>query len=260
MAEQKTEEKCEASFKVRYFGASGAAAPIRLALTLGGLAFIDEFVTGDEQKAAKESGTRRWSGLPELVVLGNDGKEITIIGQSKAQMRFVSKLTGLYPTKALDGAFVDEVLDSIVDAMTVLRYGGEKDKDKQKIMREAAIAKDGPLSYWLNKFVLRLEENKKRGNKNGYIVGDSLTIADIALTGALAGLISGFWDYVPKDYYSKNFPQLEAYVANVNKNDKIKAFNEKFAERLKDYKDDDKKESVKVVTYPGKKVDNITEK
>eukprot|EP01084_Bolivina_argentea_P272851 464644_1 len=200
MAEEKSEEKCEASFRVRYWAAAGRAAPIRLALTLGGIAFEDVFVEYAEHKVSKESGARKWSGLPELAILSDDGKEELIIGQSHAQLRYVARLTGLYPPNPLGASLVDEILDSVTDTHQCLGYKGEKDKAKQKTMREAQIAKDGTLLYWLNKFILRLQENEKKGNNNGYIVGDSLTIADLRLCTGLETIISGFYDHIPKDY------------------------------------------------------------
>ena len=152
---------------------------------------------------------------------------------------------------------MDEILDSLEDAGQSLSFKGEKDKDKQKVIREAAIAKDGALYYWLVKFSNRLEENEKRGHKNGFVVGDALTVADLALSGSLATFVSGYFDHIPKDYYTKNFPKLETYIATVNKNEKMTDFNNKYTERLKDWKDDTKKASVKCVTYAGKKADNI---
>eukprot|EP01083_Nonionella_stella_P251409 867449_1 len=255
-SESKTEEKCQASFRVRYFAFTGRAAPLRLALTLGGVAFEDEFVERAEHKSAKESGTRRWSGLPELVIYDNNGKELTTIGQSLAQLRYVGKLTGLYPSDALAAAYVDEILDSVTDTSATLSYKGEKDKSKQKAIREAAISKDGLLTYWLNKLQLRLEENEKRGNNNGYIVGNVLTIADIHVYCNLTVLISGFWDHIPKDLYNKNFPKLDAYINNISKNNIINDFSNKFQQRLKDFKDDTKKKDAKVVRYNGKNISN----
>merc|ERR1712154_627143 len=67
---------------------------------------------------------------------------------------------------------------------------------------------------------------------------------------------SGFWDHIPKDLYSKNFPKLDAFVSNIANNATIKDFNAKFQQRLADFKDDAKKKGVKVVTYSGRKVSN----
>merc|ERR1712130_575417 len=111
----------------------------------------------------------------------------------------------------------------------------------------AAMAKDGALTYLLNKMVLRL-------NKNGYFVGDSLTIADLAVLGSCSSLISGYFDHIPKDLYTKNHPKLAAFLDRMSKNETIKAFSAKYEQRQTDYKDDTKKKGVKVVTYPGKQV------
>eukprot|EP01084_Bolivina_argentea_P238222 400223_1 len=253
MAEEKSQ--ATAAVRVRYWGSAGRAHPIRLALVLGGIAFEDEFIEGAEHKATKAAGGRRWSGLPELVIYDAEGKEVTTIGQSYAMLRYVGTITGIYPSNALQRAFVDELLDSLNDAKKSLMFNGEKDKEKQKAMREAIIAKDGALTYWLNKFVLRLEENEKRGNTNGFIVGNSVTIADLALASSFETLVSGFWDHIPKDLFSKNFPKLQTFIDTVFSIPVIKEFNAKFDARKKDFHDKEKadgKAALKVVTYPGK--------
>ena len=50
------------------------------------------------------------------------------------------------------------------------------------------MAKAGKLTYWLNKFEQRLRENKERGNEDGYVVGDQLTVADLKLFELFHGL------------------------------------------------------------------------
>ena len=94
---------------------------------------------------------------------------------------FLGKQVGLYPDNAVLAALADEVLDSVEDLSTAaLKIAlGAKDAEDKKAQATEFCKEGGTMRYWLDKFVLRIEENAKRGNKNGLFVGDSLTIADL---------------------------------------------------------------------------------
>lgn len=253
MAEQKEEKP---SFRLSYFPAPGRAGPIRLALAVGGFAFEDVFVTFQEHGKAKAEGKRRWGGLPELTIFDKDGKEVQTIGQSCAQLRYIGRLAGIYGANAFEQALIDEFMDAVTDAGATLGYKGETDKEKQKAMRLALIADDGALTAFLKKFALRMEENEKRGNKNGFIVGDTLSIADLFLFGAMGSWISGYYDHIPKDLFAKH-ERLDKHFKMIGSVDKIKAFNDKFMPRCMDFRDEakDKDAKVPVCVYPGKQAD-----
>eukprot|EP00484_Ammonia_sp_Unknown_P003215 CAMPEP_0197073110 /NCGR_PEP_ID=MMETSP1384-20130603/210436_1 /TAXON_ID=29189 /ORGANISM="Ammonia sp." /LENGTH=290 /DNA_ID=CAMNT_0042511937 /DNA_START=80 /DNA_END=952 /DNA_ORIENTATION=+ len=286
MAEQKEEKP---SFRLSYFPAPGRAGPIRLALAVGGYAFEDVFVTFQEHGKAKAEGKRRWGGLPELTIFDKDGKEVQTIGQSCAQLRYIGRLAGIYGANPFEQALIDEFMDAVTDAGATLGYKGETDKEKQKAMRLALIADDGALTAFLKKFALRMEENEKRGNKNGFIVGDTLSIADLFLFGAMGfrmeenekrgnkngfivgdtlsiadlflfgamgSWISGYYDHIPKDLFAKH-ERLDKHFKMIGSVDKIKAFNDKFMPRCMDFRDEakDKDAKVPVCVYPGKQAD-----
>eukprot|EP00485_Elphidium_margaritaceum_P012390 CAMPEP_0202686060 /NCGR_PEP_ID=MMETSP1385-20130828/1850_1 /ASSEMBLY_ACC=CAM_ASM_000861 /TAXON_ID=933848 /ORGANISM="Elphidium margaritaceum" /LENGTH=253 /DNA_ID=CAMNT_0049340559 /DNA_START=58 /DNA_END=819 /DNA_ORIENTATION=+ len=180
MAEQKQQAS---EFRIRYFAFPGRGFPVRLTAALVGRPFEDEFMSFEQQAKEKADGQRRWSGPPELTVLDKDGKAVQMIGQSIAAMRYVAKLNkaaGLYPEDPLQAALVDEALDSSEDVTTVVfpKTFGVSDEQKKKGGEE--LCKEGSgMRYWLDKFVDRLDENAKRGNKNGFLVGDALTLADL---------------------------------------------------------------------------------
>ena len=96
MAEQKVD--CS-SFAVIYATYVGRAGPIRYAAAIGGIAFEDRFTTFEQHKKDKEEGKRRWAGLPEIVVIDKDGKDLVTIGQSNACLRYVGMLWNYYPAK-----------------------------------------------------------------------------------------------------------------------------------------------------------------
>merc|ERR1712228_509231 len=114
---------------------------------------------------------------PDMVIFDKDGKEISGLGQSNTCLRYIGALSGHYPENVLLRGLVDEVMDSAEDAMMVIMPSMGLKGDEQQKMREGYMS--DKLPYWMGKFENRLEENEKRGNKKGYFVGDSMTVADL---------------------------------------------------------------------------------
>jgi len=228
MAEQKQSEEKEsscASLKMIYFGFSGRGHPLRLAAAIGGIKLEEENLTFEEQAKEKADGKRRWSGIPELFVLDKDGKEIGHIGQSNACLRYIGQLAGLYPQNPVERALCDEICDSAEDliSITLKLVFGSKDADDKKAKSVELCKEGGTLRYWLDKFALRIEENAKRGNKNGLYVGDSLTIADLkcfTFEFYVISMIPGANDVLSQDKYKSIINNIN-YVKN---NDTIKTF------------------------------------
>eukprot|EP01084_Bolivina_argentea_P312862 541692_1 len=238
MAEQKTDSP---SVRFIYFGMQGRAGPLRCAASIGGLSYEDRFMTFDEHKVEKAEGKRRWSGLPEMTVFDKDGRELVNLGHSNTCLRYVGRLTGLYPKNRVQRALVDEVLDAIEDITGLMSPSfHEKDEEKKKAMREALLA-DDKLPYWIQKFEDRFEENEKKGNKNGYIVGDELTIADIKFYMGVVGMfMSGHIDYIDGKKLLGDSKRIMAFAAKLKENEKISKFVSQFDSSSKEYKENKK--------------------
>merc|ERR1719192_773164 len=97
--------------------------------------------------------------------------------------------------------------------------------DKKKAV--AAFMKEG-FAYWAGKFEARLEENEKRGNKNGFFVGDAITIADLKFVGTVGGLARVGKLKEVKETYKRIATLMDA----VDKNEKIVAFKKVFAANM----------------------------
>eukprot|EP01006_Ploeotia_vitrea_P006710 TRINITY_DN14493_c0_g1_i1.p1 TRINITY_DN14493_c0_g1~~TRINITY_DN14493_c0_g1_i1.p1 ORF type:complete len:110 (-),score=10.95 TRINITY_DN14493_c0_g1_i1:38-367(-) len=65
-------------------------------------------------------------------------------------------------------------------------------------------------------------------NGNGFMVGNSLTIADIMVYTQVKALASGAVSVVAKDYIEKNQPGLWKVFQKVGALDKVKEFHTKF--------------------------------
>merc|ERR1712228_667877 len=148
----------------------------------GGISFEDEFYSYTKHGTEKAAGKRRWSGLPEIDILDRNGNVIGSMGQSNAILRYVGSLTGLYPkNNAINCILMDEIMDSVEDLanLWVPPYL-KKEKDERK-QGQDELMKPDKVPYWFQKFNQRVIENEKRGNDNGFVVADALSIADLKL-------------------------------------------------------------------------------
>jgi len=233
MAEQKQSE-C-ASLRMVYFPFSARGGPLRLAAAYGGIKLEERNIGFEEQAKEKAEGKRRWAGIPELFILDKDGKETGNIGQSNACLRYIGKLAGLYPSTPYEAALCDEVCDSVEDissAALKIALGAKDAEDKKAQGTEFCKEAEAKytLRYWMDKFLCRIDENAKRGNKNGLFVGDSLTIADLKFTQIefyLIQIIPGAEAVLKEEKYKP----LMNVINSVKTNDKLKAFLDEWEKR-----------------------------
>lgn len=122
--------------KLYYFDIKGKAEPIRLLCAYTGLELEDHrFASRQEFTDLKETKLA-FGQVPMLEV--DDGKHQLI--QTGAILRYLAKITKLYPDDALEAAKVDAVLDQETDAFTgatvvayTTRFGiAMTDDDKEK--------------------------------------------------------------------------------------------------------------------------------
>merc|ERR1719295_1351401 len=230
VAEGKAEDT-KPSFRVTYYPFTGRGEPLRLAATLGGLSFQDRFIGQGEFKEAKARGEMRWSGVPELTVLDKDGQDVMKLGQSNSCIRFVGALGGAYPKSPLLRALCDEVMDSAEDLIGIAAgavFGGD-DKKKDEVCTD-----ETKLPYWLAKFEARLEENAKRGSKNGGFVGDSFTVADCKVFSAVV-----YVGMLPKGKaLIGRYERFGAFLKAFGEDERIKAFKATFDANIEKYKAD----------------------
>ena len=135
----------------------------------------------------------------------------------------------------MEKALVDGVMDSVEDVINMANkvIYAKTDELKKKLMEEF-VTNEFQAVYWMNKFEKRLEENEKRGNKNGYIVGDSLTIADLKLLSLI--LMFEYKIDDGKEIVNK-YPKIKKLGEILGANEKIKAFNEQFDKNVAEYKE-----------------------
>ena len=191
----------------------------RIALKFGDIKFDDVRLSREEflrvKKAGKlDDGTK--VPFRQLPCLNVDGQSIC---QTGGIARFCGKLGGLYPREHLvDAARIDQVIDMATDINVLLEPSVfEKDNERKREMREELV--DGILKRKIG----FLEELL---NGNSWFVGESISVADIAIWRLMGWLTSGIIDYIPVALLS-DFPNLKRVCLNTGNQGKIKDWVEK---------------------------------
>ena len=185
----------------------------RLALHIGGIDFEDVRLGRDDFRAKKEAGEFPYGQLPVLEV---DGK---VFAQSVAIAKFCGKLSGLYPQDDdLAAMKVDEFLDAAAQITSLVNPSmNEKDSDKRAAMREELGGQT--LPHWLG----LLEQRMGPGD---YLVGDSITVADLAIWRLLGWLTGGILDGIPNDLL-KAHCRLETHFKRIDEREDIRTWMQK---------------------------------
>jgi len=181
----------DVTLRLRYFPFPGRAAAIRDALRMGGVAFEDVHVPPDRFREQKEAGELPFGSLPVLDVETPEG--MVSAAQSNAILRFAGRRAGLYPmddpVRALK---VDEALDLGEDLYHVIGPSiGEADPGRRKAMRK--VLAEETLPRWAG----FLERLLVANGRTGFVVGDSLSVADLKLYWVVDKLTNGTLDGIP---------------------------------------------------------------
>ena len=178
-----------------YFPIMGRAEPIRLAAAIGGVPFTNKAVTREEW-----AGIKRHTPLGQLPTLSvlQPGKEYLVAPHAVAILRYIGKLSGLYPLDDIEAVHVEFMIETIVEVISMLEVtvtGTVKslifdelwEEDQiLEIQRRLASNQECGLPFFLRFFESVLERSK-------WLVGKNLTIADLTLY-HLVGWLDGSLD------------------------------------------------------------------
>jgi glutathione S-transferase len=176
-------------------------------------------------KELKAAGKLTFGALP---VLEADGQ---ILSQTQAMAVYAAKLAGIHPTDdAWLSAKVDECISGCTDVTgTVGTTFRIQDAGEKIAARKALIDKEsGRLHMHLNGLEMICAANN---HKDGYSVGSSLTVADLAIWRLVGWIDSGTLDGIPENHVADTFPALNKLVAMVDAHPKViewKAKHSKF--------------------------------
>mmetsp|Transcript_24817 Transcript_24817/g.36725 ORF Transcript_24817/g.36725 Transcript_24817/m.36725 type:complete len:224 (+) Transcript_24817:84-755(+) len=209
--------------KLYYFNIKGKGEPIRLLCAYAGLE-LDDFRFSSYQNFAdlKESGKLVFGQVPMLEV---DGKHQLI--QSGAILRYLGKLTKLYPEDPLLAAKVDAVFDQETDAFTgatvasyTTRFGIELNDDSKEKCYELISNEVFPRH-------LDSIESLLKSSSSGWIAGtEEPSTADFVWYTRLADYIPAKKELSDKVKSLEGFSSCKAFVEKFRSLDAIKEYYE----------------------------------
>ncbi|CEP02485.1 GST C-terminal domain-containing protein [Plasmodiophora brassicae] len=180
------------------------ADTIRLALHIGGVAFDDARVPGDDAAALKR-GTL-FGGLPVMTI---DGVEY---GRTNALLRYAAAIGEMEPAAPIDRLNVDQVVEAVNDVVAALVPSlCEQDLAAKLALRKALVKTTlPPLLTGIERV---LERND--ATTTGYTCGSAITIADLSLWSQVLWFRSGMLDGIPSDFIDA-YPAICRVVATVS--------------------------------------------
>jgi len=201
-----------------YFNFPGRAELIRLILHYNDINFEDKRITFDEWKDFKQAHKELFP-FGQMPVLEWNGK---IYAQSQAIAKFLAQKFGQYPTDPETQFEVDQIRELINNDIYEDWFRQfVLDEEKRKGYADDFFNTRFPekLSY-INDLI------KKTGN-NGYIVGNSLTLADFTLWNLAEGFLSHpNWKEKSVPVFEK-FPELQEYLKKRDEDPKWQAYLKK---------------------------------
>jgi len=196
------------SIRLRYFPFTGRAAPIRDALNIGQISFEDDHIQWETFGDRRAAGEFPFGGLPVLDVETTSNKVSS--AQSNAILRFAGRLSNLYPVDDILKALkVDEAL-SAGEEINLLMDPSVQEQDAQKKMAMREVLARQTLPEWMN-YLERLLINN---GSTGFMVGDTLTVADLKLFWIIEWLTSGILDGIPTNLI-ENYDNLASWHKNI---------------------------------------------
>lgn len=218
---------------LHYFSIEGVAEQVRIALSVAGIPFDDIRIPFSEWQ--KKKPTTKHGQLPEMIL--PNGQVIT---ESMAMLRLAGEADPegkLYPALFVGKRLqIEEALGLIADMSRAWRpalYIGmrpetfgypqgdawakeEKDATVKKI-REAFLATELP------KYMGYYAELIKEAGGNAFLLGEDLTIADIAAYQGITYFRKGIADYVPADCLDQ-YAEVLAFLKRVEEHPKVAAY------------------------------------
>ncbi len=156
--------------KLIYFASRGRAEVIRLALAEAGVAFDDENFKHEEFAALKASGRLPFLAVP---VWEEEGLRLA---QSHAILNHVGRTHGLYGKTPREQAKIDEALGGVDDVRQEIRKLATAAPEKRAEVRTELVKTTLPRWFGLLEKLLAANADGK-----GFLVGDAVSIADLAL-------------------------------------------------------------------------------
>ena len=213
-----------------YFPISGRAEPVRLCLAVGGIPFTNKVLSFPEFAASKAS-----LPLGQLPTLDLDfGEMKKTLTQSSAILRYTGKLAGLYPRDDdVTSMEIDEIL-SIMDDLRAPLVVTVQGQIKALLSDDTEFTSEEKIAIrkrWLDKTLPRFLgfiEKKISENSSGWVVGESISIADLALYCELNWFTGGILDGIPTNVLDA-YPACTQLMQKVKGHEGVKKWTDKYS-------------------------------
>jgi len=198
-------------YKLTYFNSRGFAETSRFILAEAGVDYVDNRIDKEKDWPALKPKTP-FNKVPILEIDGT-----TVISESRAIARYLAREHKLAGKNNLEAAQCDMLVDACYDFMSHLSgILTEKDEHKKTEIKTKFATEIVPPAF--DNYTRILEKN---GGGKGFIVGDSLTWADLGLAHVLWGLQLHHAPALEKR------PLLKAYMERILSRPNIKAWMSK---------------------------------
>jgi glutathione S-transferase len=195
-------------YRLVYHNGRGRAEVTRLLFALAGQEYEDVRVERENWLQLKP--TMPFGQLPVLEV--RDGDNVTVVAQSNAINRLLATRFNLAGSTDLERARVDMAVDQLNDLFTVLyRWMYEQNEEVKAKLAETLFKETVPANVTF--FEKLLEQNG-----TGYLVGNSLTWADVVLSYGLTYFAT------KRDEFLQNAPLVRALDEKVTSNERVAAW------------------------------------
>ncbi|XP_041486062.1 hematopoietic prostaglandin D synthase-like [Lytechinus variegatus] len=199
------------TYKLTYFDVRGRGEIIRLVFAQAGVEYEDDRIVGSTWDSIK--GDRKRFPMGCVPVLEVDGM---VMIQSMAIARHLSKKYGLAGKDEKEMAVVDMVSDLCTDMLNeMFDLMFEKDEKRKEEMTTKFLKKS---DTYMEAFTRCLQKN---GDGTGYLIGDTVTLADLALFNLLEQLAAKYADMLTKN------PPMQEFLDRMKKEPKVSAWLEK---------------------------------
>lgn len=194
----------EPNVTLSYFDfAGGRGEPCRMALHLAGVEFHDDRIKGAGWSDKKSSTP--YGGMPVLTIKGKGE-----LAQSNVILGFIGAGHGLLPEDNFEAARHRAILSSVEELSVRLGTTMRMSDDDKKAARQDLAA--GYMKDW--------SANMEKQIAGPFVGGETISVADLKLYGALNWVKSGALDHIQTDFFD-GYVKLAALFDAVGSHPKI---------------------------------------
>ncbi len=192
---------------LHYFQGRGIGEPIRLLLTVGGVAFTDRRYTMDEFAAQTEFKARLPFGQVPALEIGG-----VLIGQTDSVTRLAARLAGLYPEDPIEAARSDMIVvyqAEVQSAFAKMSFDGVPGAPGTKMVPEDE--RNRRIDAWFEETAPTVLQRLERLADDGFTVGGRSSWADVCVYNRLNQLLDR-----REDLLDDGLPELRAVYERID--------------------------------------------